>query len=1427
MARKGLLRQSNKPKAQNTPHKIKGIIRQKKAEQKKEAKSSSLFSSLGLQAKANSTEPILRQTNSETILAKDSAVVHLSGAETITGNKTFRGAKIILEPSNPTGNYSYNELDNEKFIVGNDTDFSEYNKEEISYYTNAQNSIMKFPSGGKSGTIVLDCDLQEYSTSSHTHPNLVSPSSTTEIWAIDDFSKTGGTIQRTGVMGALVEFTTTTSDSAARSIRFTIRFPLPSEPVNFTRDTITQAGTVEIEAIDETVNQTVIPRQTVALNFSKYGWNSGSDYIGFTDGSITFNPDYQFPASDWSESIYSAPMQVLPKGNGFVDFGEFWGVVSFSTTEMFLHAWNGTKIEEIETVEHADNRFSKPNHVHNKIIETNNEAVLGFDFTGGYGGNTLLLSGATTLYICSNILGQPTARYSNSDFGVEYDGYRTYFGNQWAWLYNDNNNSSYRLSYPEKYGSGNQTIATLSDLNGFIPYTHTSGVLVGDPNYAEATGKYAIALGSAVHATGQNSVALGSQASALALNAVAIGGTSLAKSIGSLAMNGGKAYGAQSIAIGAGAEASGNFSYAVGRTAKANDIYALALGGLYNQSDAKYSITMGFHSRAYPQSQHSFTWNGNTSLGIQNEYAANGGGTFNINPSAGISGFYIGTKNLYTILSEQGGGATGDFLPLSGGEVSADFKLTVNGGTNFLSGGTDEVTLALGRNSVAYNGADTAIGAHCSVEGYDNTALGCQSSVGKANSSLPGPDGGAEEVALGAYSHAMGGLDCVQLGRGTNNEPYSLKVLGTQTLMSKSGQSSDDLVLVCPVSGYLALTGGEVSGNVNEEIDWPYIRMENVLLQDESDGTSNKVLVNISIEATSAELYLGKQTGDCPSPITVNTEIVGVTGNPSQLPFDIAALSGEKQVPYNTSDKFYEYTNGNSQIEIYIEPTGAISYYFVTSDDEHYYGTESIPPTETTKKISSRFITEAEIDSKIKSGGAAFDRWRKGNTIYAGTGSDHLSAGTNNSVFIGSNQTITDGKGNSVVIGSNTQSKTGSVVVIGNNAKVTDANSTGHVVIGANSQGYGYGASVAVGNSAKACYLGVAIGPEANAEHENAVAVGWRTKPRTNKDIAIGREAQTSGGDGNFSNIAIGAWSKAFSTGGNTAIAIGGGTVSGNMSIAFGGSVYANDAIQLGNGNNTTPNTLQYRDHKIADTAGKLYYNNTDIASMFATKNDLSDAVKISGNQSISGDKIFANQIQVASDVNSSFNDYFGRGCVSMNSTNGSHTTFLYGAASYNFWDGSAPVLDIVDFNGQKSWVYIFPTENTYPSGGTFKVAVKEDANLIKVDNEFVDTSTATTSFLMKPEYGEYRGAVGSNGILPTFDWTHYNLSSINANTVYHFHVSLYVNAGASTLTDPNSVNWVTGAGLPNSGFAGHWIFMSFMKENFTNTIHGSVWRVG
>ncbi len=750
----------------------------------------------------------------------------------------------------------------------------------------------------------------------------------------------------------------------------------------------------------------------------------------------------------------------------------------------------------------------------------------------------------------------------------------------------------------ERHESEQNILATLGDIasetSGYVPYTDSHGIVAGADGHADAAGEYSIAVGSAAHADGECSVALGKSASALGLNSVAIGGTSYAEKTGSIALCGGKAYGAQSFALGPTSTASGNFSMVFGRGNHANNTYAIAFGGLNNQSDAMYSITMGYRSHAYNDDENSFTWNGTKALGIQNEYAANGGGTFNINPSAGTSGFYIGTKNLATILREQDG-----FVPTSGGIVTNSFKLINSDGYNLLSG-VNGGGLAIGLGSVATEGGNAAVGMGTTAMGYDNTAIGWNAGVGKLNEN-PGPDGGAEELAIGANSRAMGGMWCVQIGAGLNEEPYSLKVFDNPILKSKSGSNYNDFEVVCPVSGYLPLTGGDMSGVVNDEIDWPYISATNILLEDEADGTSNKVMVNVSLDTTSSDLIIAYKTKEYPSPIAINTEIVAVTGNPSEFPMDITKLSGEKSLVWTTGAECYRYIDGNDTLEIWLRNDGNFDFYFSTSDEEHYYGTENITPTETTKKVSSRFITEMEVDRKLKAN-ASFDLWRKGNTIYAGTGSDHLSAGTNNSVFIGSNQTITDGKGNSVVIGSNAKSNGDSNTIIGYGAYATGTG-TGNVLIGYNARNTtNQGNAVSIGYGAVSQYYGIAIGHSADANKENAVSIGWKTNCRTAKDIAIGREAQTSGGDGNFSNIAIGAWSKAFSTGGSTAIAIGGGTVSGNLSIALGGSVYADDAIQLGNGSNTTPHTLQYRDKTIADTAGRLYYGEEDIDSLYVSK---------------------------------------------------------------------------------------------------------------------------------------------------------------------------------------------------------------------------------
>lgn len=121
-------------------------------------------------------------------------------------------------------------------------------------------------------------------------------------------------------------------------------------------------------------------------------------------------------------------------------------------------------------------------------------------------------------------------------------------------------------------------------------------------------------------------------------------------------------------------------------------------------------------------------------------------------------------------------------------------------------------------------------------------------------------------------------------------------------------------------------------------------------------------------------------------------------------------------------------------------------------------------------------------------------------------------------------------------------------------------------------------------------------------------------------------------------------------------------------------------------------------------------------------------------------------------------------------------------------------------------------------------IATTDEANLIKVLNLYVDETTPTTAFEMDSSVGWYRGCIGSDGVLPTLDWSNF---SMPADSVYQCTLALMVNSSASTLTGPSNISWVAGAGLPTSSFAGHWIFISLIREGWGNSFtQAAVWRV-
>ena len=133
-------------------------------------------------------------------------------------------------------------------------------------------------------------------------------------------------------------------------------------------------------------------------------------------------------------------------------------------------------------------------------------------------------------------------------------------------------------------------------------YSHAEGFATSaNAFYSHAEGRETLTEGNQSHATGQSTKAIGDNSTTLGLETIA--------------------YGQQSIAGGHNTFAKGNNSLALGVSVSANE-------------------------------NNTFAWSGNSS-DTDTGYQSKGVGTFNINPVNGVSGFYLGNKNLGTILNEN------------------------------------------------------------------------------------------------------------------------------------------------------------------------------------------------------------------------------------------------------------------------------------------------------------------------------------------------------------------------------------------------------------------------------------------------------------------------------------------------------------------------------------------------------------------------------------------------------------------------------------------------------------------------------------------------------------------------------------------------------------------------------------------------------
>ena len=231
--------------------------------------------------------------------------------------------------------------------------------------------------------------------------------------------------------------------------------------------------------------------------------------------------------------------------------------------------------------------------------------------------------------------------------------------------------------------------------------THAEGnSTISDGESSHAEGYFSHAEGSYTHAEGHNTHAKGESTHAEGYETLANGYFTHAEGYATHADSlSSHAEGYATIADGSSTHAEGNSSHAKGNSTHAEGNSTIADGesthaeGYATHSEGYFTHAEGYHTHAstfaskaeginsQATNRTSFVWQG-TDIGDDSyidhnsvpSYGSHGPGTFNLNPFGGIEGFYIGEKNLKTIITEvaPGGGGGGGVSEARVGEIATN-----------------------------------------------------------------------------------------------------------------------------------------------------------------------------------------------------------------------------------------------------------------------------------------------------------------------------------------------------------------------------------------------------------------------------------------------------------------------------------------------------------------------------------------------------------------------------------------------------------------------------------------------------------------------------------------------------------------------------------------------------------------------------------
>ena len=370
-------------------------------------------------------------------------------------------------------------------------------------------------------------------------------------------------------------------------------------------------------------------------------------------------------------------------------------------------------------------------------------------------------------------------------------------------------------------------------------------------------------------------------------------------------------------------------------------------------SNAMYGVAMG--PAAITTNDFAFTWTGNNLI-YPTRYGSHGMGTFNVDPTGGASGFWIGETNLATYLQNAGGGGVATETDPKWTQFKNDAHINLH--TNDRTQNPSYISTTVGLNISDAGTGSAAPGALAVGDSQVSSFLSLGAGQGIISNAVFG-------VGLGEYYRVTNSASFVWTGAGYyEGFGYSYGSHGVGTFnVDPIGGAEGFWIGETNLATYLSSESGykdriKTSNGLNEA----YVNSSGVYYK-YPDGYT--LPVTLSFNAAD-DVHVGVETFPSNYTVVINAAVQGQMDPPIPAVLEGISTDGKWKLLTTNGSGYIYHVDGSSIYQIFRLEGLESNYFSITLDPDMPVVPDPVASLDRTMKYSSqKLATEYYVDSQV------------------------------------------------------------------------------------------------------------------------------------------------------------------------------------------------------------------------------------------------------------------------------------------------------------------------------------------------------------------------------------------------------------------------------------------------------------------------------